>query len=76
MMVLFLDLWSSLILGILYLSFGGIPYMFTTQYHLCVHPPLVGHVVVVKAYVLIFCSVQPYNLASPSSELGWESYSP
>ncbi|OXG97628.1 hypothetical protein C345_02003 [Cryptococcus neoformans A2-102-5] len=33
MMVLFLDLWSSLILGILYLSFGGIPYMFTTQYH-------------------------------------------
>jgi hypothetical protein len=31
-MVLFLDLWSALILGILYLSFGGIPYIFRTQY--------------------------------------------
>lgn len=31
-MVLFLNLWSALILGILYLSFGGIPYIFRTQY--------------------------------------------
>ena len=35
-MILLLDLWSSLILGILYLSFGGIPYIFRTQYNLCV----------------------------------------
>ncbi|RXK41008.1 hypothetical protein M231_01639 [Tremella mesenterica] len=32
LMVLFLDLWSSIILGILYLSFGGINYIFRTQY--------------------------------------------
>ncbi|KIR51143.1 hypothetical protein I315_06461 [Cryptococcus gattii Ru294] len=39
MMVLFLDLWSSLILGILYLSFSGVPYIFTMQYHfLCADP--------------------------------------
>jgi hypothetical protein len=31
-MVLFLDLWSAIILGILYLSFGGVPYVFRTQY--------------------------------------------
>lgn len=31
-MVLFLDLWSAIILGILYLSFGGIPYVFRVQY--------------------------------------------
>jgi hypothetical protein len=31
-MVLFLNLWSALILGILYLSFGGIPFIFRTQY--------------------------------------------
>jgi hypothetical protein len=33
-MVLFLDLWSAVILGILYLSFGGVPYVFKTQYDL------------------------------------------
>jgi hypothetical protein len=33
-MVLFLDLWSAFILGILYLSFGGVPYIFRTQYGL------------------------------------------
>lgn len=32
LMVLFLDLWSAIILGILYLSFGGIPYIMRTQY--------------------------------------------
>ncbi|RSH94280.1 hypothetical protein EHS25_004083 [Saitozyma podzolica] len=32
MMVLFLDIWSALVLGILYLSFGGLPYIFQTQY--------------------------------------------
>ncbi|CAK9783871.1 MFS general substrate transporter [Cutaneotrichosporon oleaginosum] len=31
-MVLFLDLWSALILGILYLSFSGVPYIFRTQH--------------------------------------------
>jgi MFS family permease len=31
-MVLFLDLWSALILGILYLFFGGVPYVFRTQH--------------------------------------------
>lgn len=31
-MVLFLDLWSAVILGILYLSFGGVPYVFREQY--------------------------------------------
>ncbi|KAL7424205.1 hypothetical protein Q5752_001791 [Cryptotrichosporon argae] len=31
-MVLFLDLWSAMILGILYLSFGGVPYVFRTQH--------------------------------------------
>lgn len=31
-MVLFLDLWSALILGILYLSFVGVPYIFRVQY--------------------------------------------
>lgn len=31
-MVLLLDLWSALLLGILYLSFGGIPYIFRHQY--------------------------------------------
>ena len=36
MMVLFLDLWSAMILGILYLSFGGIPFIFREQYGLCV----------------------------------------
>lgn len=36
LMVLFLDMWSALILGILYLSFGGIPYVFETQYGLYV----------------------------------------
>ena len=45
MMVLLLDLWSSLVLGILYLSFGGIPFIFTTQYQLQVKTlPLVGRV--------------------------------
>lgn len=33
-MVLFLDLWSSIILGILYLSFGGVSYIFQTQFNL------------------------------------------
>lgn len=33
-MVLFLDLWSAMILGILYLSFGGVPYIFREQYGL------------------------------------------
>lgn len=32
-MVLFLDLWSAVILGILYLSFGGIPFIFRTQHN-------------------------------------------
>lgn len=32
-MVLFLDLWSALILGILYLSFSGIPYIFRVQHN-------------------------------------------
>jgi hypothetical protein len=36
MMVLFLDIWSALVLGILYLSFGGLPYIFQTQYGLWV----------------------------------------
>lgn len=31
-MVLFLDIWSAMILGILYLSFGGLPYVFREQY--------------------------------------------
>lgn len=31
-MVLLLNLWSALILGILYLSFGGIPYIFRQQH--------------------------------------------
>ena len=35
-MVLFLDLWSAVILGILYLFFGGVPYIFRTQYGLLV----------------------------------------
>lgn len=38
-MVLFLDLWSALVLGILYLSFGGVPYVFSTQYGLYVPNP-------------------------------------
>jgi len=33
-MVLFLDLWSAMILGILYLSFGGVPYIFREQHGL------------------------------------------
>jgi len=32
-MVLLLNTWNALILGILYLSFGGIPYIFKTQYN-------------------------------------------
>jgi hypothetical protein len=32
LMVLFLDLWSAMILGILYLSFGGLPYVFRVQH--------------------------------------------
>lgn len=32
MMVLLLDIWSALVLGILYLSFGGLPWVFQTQY--------------------------------------------
>ncbi|ORX33828.1 major facilitator superfamily domain-containing protein [Kockovaella imperatae] len=31
-MVLLLDIWSAMMLGILYLSFGGIPYIFEHQY--------------------------------------------
>lgn len=31
-MVLFLDLWSAIILGILYLFFGGLPWVFEHQY--------------------------------------------
>lgn len=76
MMVLFLDLWSSLILGILYLSFSGVPYIFTMQYHLCVHSTLIEHMVVIKGYVLTLSLVQPCNPASPSSVLDWESCSP
>ena len=34
LMVLFLDLWSAMLLGILYLSFGGVPYIFREQYGL------------------------------------------
>ena len=36
LMVLFLDLWSAMVLGILYLSFGGVPFIFREQYGLCV----------------------------------------
>ena len=31
-MVLFLDTWTATISGILYLSFGGVPYIFREQY--------------------------------------------
>ncbi|ORY28299.1 major facilitator superfamily domain-containing protein [Naematelia encephala] len=31
-MVLFLDLWSAIILGVLYIFFGGVPYIFRTQH--------------------------------------------
>lgn len=34
LMVVFLDLWSAMLLGILYLSFGGVPYIFREQYGL------------------------------------------
>ncbi|KAL1410978.1 hypothetical protein Q8F55_001921 [Vanrija albida] len=31
-MVLFLDVWSAVVLGVMYLFFGGIPYVFRTQH--------------------------------------------
>lgn len=58
-MVLFLDLWSALILGILYLSFGGVPFIFKHQHNFNVQDTGMAFLGI-GAGMIIAAGTQPY----------------